>query len=357
MDARSQINFSSLIYVQGFFANQNLAQSTLNPNNVLGIPSAVGEIDLRPDFSLKNDRIELGLKPRLSLTEKGWNKGTLDGSTDRDTDTYLQEAYARIRLDDTLFVSYGREKLQWGPSYLLSPSNVFNPDNGRNSPQAEVPGLEYARMIWIPNHTWSVSMIANTGEGRVEQNDFRPAYAFKVDYTNEQKYFSLIPFYKEGGNEGFGYFAGWTATDAILLYLEGQVDEDSHSKYLLGGTYTLKNGSTIALEFFRNNDGCTNNPIATCYALGSSPVANTYVRKNYLMLQYLDTALYNDFNLTVRYIHGLDDHSGRLIGSLEYVFGQHAKLFAIGNYFQGDSNTEFGSLLDHSFLVGAGYTF
>jgi hypothetical protein len=32
---------------------------------------------------------------------------------------------ARLRLTECLFVSYGRENLQWGPSALFSPSNPF----------------------------------------------------------------------------------------------------------------------------------------------------------------------------------------------------------------------------------------
>lgn len=356
-DAGAPLDFAALIYAQAYLASQDLAQSALNPNNVLAIPSTQAEVEIRPDFLLSNDFIELVFKPRFVVTRRDWSEGLLDGTSDSESDAYVQEGYARVRLNDSFFVSYGRENLQWGPSYLLSPSNIFNVENGRNSPQAEVPGMEYARMVWIPDNTWSLSLIANTGKGRSDQVDFKKVYALKIDYTNEHKYFSLIPSYQDDGDASLGYLAGWTATDALLLYFEGRAGEGNSDQFLLGGTYTLEGGSAIAMEFFHNSEGCTNSSVVVCYTPGNTPAANAYVRKNYLMLQYLDTALYDDIDLTVRYIHGLDDDSSRLIGILEYELGQNAKLFAVGNLFHGDSKTEFGSLLNHSILVGVGYTF
>jgi hypothetical protein len=46
-----------------------------------------------------------------------------------------------------LYLSYGRENLQWGPSYLFSPSNPFFHDNGRSNPKKEIPGMDFARLV------------------------------------------------------------------------------------------------------------------------------------------------------------------------------------------------------------------
>ena len=66
---------------------------------------------------------------------------------------------------ENLFVSYGRENLQWGPSFLFSPSNPFFQDNGRRNTYLEVPGMDFGRLVFIPASAWAISFIANTGEG------------------------------------------------------------------------------------------------------------------------------------------------------------------------------------------------
>jgi hypothetical protein len=94
-----------------------------------------------------------------------WDGGGKSGSQG-DAEIFIQEGFARYRMIDPLIVSYGRENLQWGPAYLISPSNPFNQDNGRNNPMLEVPALDYGRILWLPTDRWTISFIANTTRGR-----------------------------------------------------------------------------------------------------------------------------------------------------------------------------------------------
>ena len=75
---------------------------------------------------------------------------------------FVNEWFFRYRLTDRFFASYGRENLQWGPSFLISPSNPFIERNGKNNPYLEVPGLDYAKINWIVDSSWSAQLIANT---------------------------------------------------------------------------------------------------------------------------------------------------------------------------------------------------
>jgi hypothetical protein len=53
----------------------------------------------------------------------------------------------------------------------------------------------------------------------------------------------------------------------------------------------------------------------------------------------------------------LNDQSNRLIGIFEYEATDHTLLYVIANGFTGSRDSEFGSLLNYSFFVGAAYTF
>ena len=81
------------------------------------------------------------------------------------------------------------------------------------------------------------------------------------------------------------------------------------------------------------------------------------VRRRYAMLQYVDTKIGGNLNLSVRLIRNVDDRSRQLVVNLEYELGQHWQLYAIPTLYQGAQDSEFGSLLQMAVFVGASYTF
>lgn len=108
---------------------QKPADSTLNPNNdFLEIPRHLILFEPRPDLYLEFRRLKLMAKPRWIFEWSRWEDGSRSGDTDTDDELFMNEWLARLRVIDGLFVSYGRENLQWGPSYLLSPSRSTTPD-------------------------------------------------------------------------------------------------------------------------------------------------------------------------------------------------------------------------------------
>ena len=338
---------------------QKPVDSPLNQNNLLGFPRYQTELDLRPDFNLTFRRLELGLKPRLELKWQKWDQGPKRGSKG-DENTYVQEGFARYRVVDPLILSYGRENLQWGPSYLLSSSNPFNRDNGRNNPMIEVRSLDYGRILWLPTDQWTVSLIANTSRGRQTLiRDFERGYAIKLDYSSGGKYGSFIPSYREDGESRLGFFGGWSVSDALLLHTEGSFsDRVDETDVLLGGSYTFRFGPTLVAEYFRNQNGCTREPFNRCFPpFGTAEPTDILFRRNYLLLQYNHTRIKDTANVIVRWIHDLDDHSSRIVNLLEYDVGERTRLFAIGNVFPAPKKTEFGSLLDYSVMLGVRFAF
>ena len=144
--------------------------------------------------------------------------------------------------------------MQWGPSFLYSPSNPFFFDNGRSNPYMEVAGMDFARLVVVPHMLWTASFIANTDQGRntlISTDPFKETYAVKIDYTGNQNYASLIVSQKDDKNT-VGYFGGWTVTDALLLYSEGSMRQGSDALYpdlKKAFTCSIISGNNIPVRF------------------------------------------------------------------------------------------------------------
>jgi len=389
--------------------SQDPATSSQNPNNdFFQVPQYLADVELRPDFYLNYNRLDLSVKPRFRLEWMQWEEGDREGDTDWDDDCFVNEWLARIRMTPNLFVSYGRENLQWGPSYLFSPSNPFFRDNGRRNPKKEVPGMDFARLVWLPATSWTLSFIANLDKGRQEFQftEFEKTYALKLDYTGQETYVSIILSHKEHDRNRLGAFGGWTATDALLLYGEGTITKGTGALYpekanspfgasmeaiddeasslkgivLIGGSYTLEMGPTLTMEYVYNSPGYSDVEAKDYYSLRKNasdafdltgPIGDLskltlsqtaapglrFLRRNYVMFQYNHNDIRDVLNLTFRWTQNIDDGSGQFISIVEYFFGEHAQLFSIGTINSGDGDTEFGSILDYQWMVGFEYTF
>jgi hypothetical protein len=360
--------FFSRINVFGFALYQQPADTFVNLINILSLPRTQEELDVRPDFNLKWRQFEIDLKPRFQWSQRRTVYADLlqfDTHQDR---AYLNEGSVRYRLNDRLVLSYGRENLQWGPSALLSPSNPFNASNGRNNPNLELPGLDYARAVYVASPTLTISLIANTGRGRLDPvNRYRKAAAAKVDYTGDGYFYSLVVSHAQGEGNRIGGFAGWDVTDAFSVHAEGSAGDNPEGIFankhgtamLAGATYTFERGATLSAEYFRRDDGCTGLPVQICLVARGALVdpVRPLVRSRYAMLQYADTKVWGKLNLAVRMVRNLDDQSSQLLANIEFELGDHWQLYAVPTLYRGSRGSEFGSLLHKSLFVGASYTF
>jgi len=389
---------------------QEPADSSQNPgNNFLQIPHYLADLEMRPDLRLNLDFLDLSAKPRMRLEYSVWREGNLKGESEWDDDWSVNEWLARWKVLENLFLSYGRENLQWGPSFLFSPSNPFFQDNGRRNPYVEVPGMDFVRLVWIPGSAWTLSFIANTDEGRNETigpDSFEKTYALKIDYTGRENYGSMIFSHREDSKNSLGFFGGWTISDAILLYVEGAINQGSRALYpkkdgfpfgasmqkphqedstykpvlLIGGSYTFVTSGTLTLEYVYHSPGYSDAQADTYYSLrheaagavssgglvsasGQMTLGQTvdtglrFLRKNYALLQYTQSNIKNSIDLVLRWAQNLDDGSGQLTTVVTYFLGKHLELFSVGTVMSGGKDAEFGSILDYQWMIGSKYTF
>jgi hypothetical protein len=261
----------------------------------------------------------------------------------------------------------------------------------------------------VPGQSWSFSFIANVDKGRQEflSDEFEPTYALKIDFSTYRKYVSLIPSYRNNDRGRLGAYAGWTVSDALLLYGEGSLSQGSNALYpvedplspfgirmsstkeneeslegllLLGASYTLEAGPTLTVEYVLNSEGYDDedadlylelrrrasgafflpNPVQ---ALSRSVLVQTLdprltlLRRNYLIFQYQHLQIWNVFDVIVRFTYNLDDNSTQVNPVMEYDIGDHAQLFLVGIHNFGSNDSEFRSVVDYRWLGGIKYTF
>lgn len=401
---RLRQGFSYQLRVVGYGMWTGVADSDRNPENrIMQIPNQTAALQLRPDLRLELDRLSLSLQPRAEMYRESWDQEAKAGDDEWREETFVHQWLARWRCTDTLYVSYGRENLQWGPAYLTSLSNPFFEDNGKSNPEMEVAATDFARAVWIPSLSWSFSVIANTYRGRMEiaDEDFIPTYALKVDYTGSADYGSVILTHREDALDEISGFYGRTVSDALLVYAEGVLQHDPPGQYplktssplgialaekersepdwigsiLAGASYTLECGPTLTLEYLYYGPGYDGEQAGAFYdlqaraadairrgtalaPLGYQTLGTTadpglrFLRRNYLMLQYVQTDIADSMDLTLRYTQNLDDGSRRMSFIDEWFIGDHLKLFAVATLDNGSQRSEFGDNIDCQAMLG-----
>jgi hypothetical protein len=399
-------HFSANLRVLSYGVAQGISNSSQNPdNNFLQLPDSEAILEFRPDLRLLYDPFEISAKPRMVLSYSHVGEGIRNGDEESKDQIYMNEWLARWKARENLYLSYGRENTQWGPSFLFSPSNPFFLDNGRRNPILEVPGMDFGRLVWILQSDWTFSFIANTDEGRniiIGPGPFERSYALKLDYTGRENYASAILTYREDGRESLGFFGGWTFSDAVLLYAEGAATRhdgilypesdqsplgismvvrrsDFSPSLLLGGSYTFAGNGTLTLEGVYYAPGYSHSEAeryfelrqraATAFGmtgpisdLGYKTLADTInpglrlLRRYYALLQYTQTNILNAIDLTLRWTQNIEDGSGQFITYDTYSIREHLELFVFGLCNLGRGNTEFGSILDWQAMIGLKFT-
>lgn len=396
--------------VLGFGMTTEAANTSRNPDNrIMALPDYSAALQFRPDFKLDVARLSLSLQPRAEVSWESLTRGTEEREDQGRDEVFIHQWLARWRFTDEHYVSYGRENLQWGPASLTSLSNPFFRDNGKSNPKAEGATTDFGRAVWVPSSVWSVSFIANTQPGRMEMaagEGFAETYAVKTDYTGSADYGSLVLTSTAEGRDQVAGFYGNTVSDALLVYAEGVLQRDPSGLYpqkadnplgyvmtekdradtawtpslLVGASYTLESDPTLTLEYLYYGPGYSSTEADSFFDLQESAAAAIktgsaltplayqglsktadpglrFLRRNYLMLQYVHPVVADVLNLTLRWTENIDDRSGRMTFIGDWFVEDHLQLFAVGTLDNGHDRSEFGSILDYQIMFGVMYVF
>jgi hypothetical protein len=395
---------SSNIRVLVFGELQDPAHSSQNPDNAfLRLPRYSTSVQLRPDLFADTTYVNWSFKPRVTATATWWRDGEPAGERDREARFFVNEWMAQVKPTNELFVSFGKEKLLWGASFLVSPSNILFRDTEKVNPKTEVEGKYLSRVVYLPNRAVTISGISET---RREQDAFggplSPIRAVKVDVLGGSSQVSVIGYAQQSERFRFGSYGQWTASDAVVLYYDGIVSKGSDAFYPVpdsanplgggftqrykdsnryygavtaGGTYTFLSGGSASLEFLYNGAGYDDADAENYYALrqnaaehyfdtgalaglsrqtlaGSLNTGTSFLRRYYLMVQVQEREIGNTLDVMLRYVRSLEERSGQIAAILEWQATKRMQVFSLSTVAVGAKDTEFSSIVARSFIAG-----
>ena len=271
-DAGFKISGSAEIWGYGT-GLQRSGNSALNPDNrVAKLPSLQWTGESRINLRLRAESAEIVLRPRLL------RQHTVGGSGDADTgDAYLSQGFARLRLNDALTLTGGRELLTWGPANFRSPSNPYYFDAGRTNPLRDVSGIDLARLTYTQGAA-SFMLAREQSSGHLN-SAVTPQHTTlgKVDVRGDDTLVSALVATPVYGAPFVGSFGQATLGDAWLVYGEigsgrrpqtltlnaapfgapfsAQTPAPRQTTELIGASYTRENGQSVSLEWLHDGHG------------------------------------------------------------------------------------------------------
>lgn len=377
------------------------SETGANPGNMtLNLPYRGANAEARLDLTLEGGPLLLWARPRATADAESWNSGRDRGECRTETDFVLIEGGARLKLHERLFLTAGRENLQWGPAQLTSPSNPFFPMNTRDNPMREMGGMDFVRAVWVPGGGFSVSLLANAGPGEAPSPPagWRPSRALKIDWTGTEAGGGLMARSGEGVEESVGAYGQWTASDALLLYGDAGISfgnrlpypvadkspvggrfeyklEDGRkplADWLIGGSYTTLAGPSIYLEYLRNQAGYDPGEADLLFQMagklgrlfergfavpaGALPTPGGFLGRNYLMLQLYDGQTVKDTSLILRLTASLDDKSAAIGLYADHALSDRWRVYAHGTVLTGGGYREYGMAMTGRFTLGAEFS-
>src|SRR5574341_597629 len=391
--AKQGLSYSSRALL--FVDTQDPGHSTQNPDNAfLRLYRYSGEVHVRPDLFLESPYVSGLFKPRAMAYYRWWKDGVAAGETDSDSRFFVNEWRVQARPVSGLFLSFGKEKLLWGSSFLTSPSNLFFKDTEKTRPKNEIEGKYLVKILYLPNDVVTFSLISTTQ--RQEDDGFRPLHALKMEVAGNNFLVSLIGYEQRESGSRMGSFGQWTASDSVIVYYDGIVKKGSDALYpeqtpgnpfgaefvkkyedsnrlffttVAGGSYTTLSGSTMTLEFLYNSEGYGDAEARAYYDLrknasdhyfDATPLSGLsqktlaeslttglpFLRRYYLMAQYQAREIKNVLDIILRYAYSIEEDAGAATTIVEWKLSDRMSLFNINNISTHNSkNTEYNALI------------
>ena len=372
--------------------------SDFNPANALArIPRHQGDAELRVDVSARAGDCSGSARLRGR-----WQRAGHDASHA----IFLNQGGVRCRAGDGAFeLSAGREVLQWGSSFFLSPSNPFFIDTGRTNPIQELVGKDMLQALWFPDKTVTVALIRNLRHSArdPEAANFSPVSALRLDWVGEDASGGAIVSRTDDGVRRLGLYGTLPYSKALLLYVEANVGRGSAGWFaeqdaatptgwriartrleddrlmhtvLAGAGYTFESGWTLSAEWLNGNEGygsearaAVNQAAAAAAHAFPRPQAAQllgaalsprlpYLGANYLFLQLLRTEWKDKGDVALRWTRSFGAGEGALLsGSFTWYLDNHTQLFLVASRNRGGGRSDFGRLIRSSVQTGLRFTF
>jgi hypothetical protein len=326
------------------------------------------------------------------------------GKADGLSRAFVNEWEAQVKPRDTLLLSFGKQKLLWGASFLASLSNLLFKDTEKVNPKVEVEGKYLARLVYLPNNAVTLSAISETQkEEPGTLGNTHPVRALKAEIMGSDYLLALIGYLRGGDRFRLGSYGQWTASDAVVLYYDGVVSKGTDTLYpesnpssplggefvrkhdgsgalyttvTAGGTYTFLSGDAVSLEFLYSREGYGDAEARDYYRLRQNAgnhlfdggmlsalssvtlsqaldTGSPFLRRYYLMGQYQFREIKKVLDIILRYVHSLEEHAGWASTIVEWRVTDRIQLFNLNTWStDNDRETEYNAVVKKSFMLG-----
>ena len=376
--------------------------SPFNPGNrFAAIPTEVANADLRVDLSARSEVCSAYANLRgnyAHVLDADPEPRTTDSS-----DFFLNAGNVRCEVANGVFLSAGREVLQWGSATFLSPSNPLFVETGKTNPISDIYGKDIAQLTWYASERMTFSVLHNyaVGSRDPDQLNFSPLTAAKLDWIGDRASGGAILSRRDDGVSRLGLYGTYTYSDALLVYADVSVgrgnagwfalqdandgawrfeqtklDDEVFYTSLVGGAYTFESGWSLTAEWVTGNEGYGRGERRD-YLAAATQASNGFLSagpdmgrsaqllgaslgngmrnlgSDYVFLQILRTEWNDKADVALRWSQALGTGSGgALSASATYYVTPSLQMFFIGTHASGGADSDFGRLIEDSALVG-----
>lgn len=364
-----QIETSGYVSLRALLQKESDKES--NANLLSG--SALLKSKLKFDYNL----LKIQLRPLLTH------------ATDTDVSeasAYVDELYWERRMSPSSFAFLGRRKIVNGVAIGRNPSDFFNRSKHQNRTlsdddrRAEMQGDDMMGWAYFGKSYRLQSLLAVPDRS---SSRIRAMLQINGNLNALSTDISFITYYAD--HPSLGMNLSTVLGENVTAYVEAvlrkgrdrpspllsrngvmvDVAEDDNRWFadvVIGGQYTTRSGITLTAEYWRNNNGFSNNEYKGIvnslisyqgdHRLAGSLLSTPGLRKNYLFVSARDIPLHDTFKCEITWIRNMDDSSNFLRGAINWDASK-VDSFRIGiDRFYGPKLSEYGfSKIDKRFFL------
>ncbi len=262
-----QNEFSYRIINENVFTYNLVSEDTpVNPENILDLSELETINRFFPIGTLTKDRLKVQVEPRVFVNPISEN-----------IDFAFNELYVRYGISDAFYLTFGKERINWGTGTVWNPSNPFlQKDPFRLNNRLEgvsLTNLEYifprltVNLLFSPSEKLNVSTFALKASSTIKSLDYSFNYAFLGD--GRQQFacdFSLgtdnFTFYGEGLIRNFSNTGLVDNSGSVTPIPPKNSWENARSEFVLGSWLNTFIRTILILEYRYRSDFNTQNSIA-----------------------------------------------------------------------------------------------
>jgi hypothetical protein len=223
------------------FQQNKIADSKVNRGNAIYLLPQYDLIgEFRPNLTVHYKRnTTFTLRPRLTVQQQRIVKSEPNMAQSKDKQSiFINESFLANIYSDSFQSVIGLQNFQWGPTELLSPSNIIFNDLGINRNFFyETRGKSLVRLNYAPSGQLSLILLAelleNGEKAPAYEDGFRQKGVLKAEFADQTQtnYLGAVLGVKKQNQPSFGLYGNYSTDFGISFYFDGKTGRGSQVLY------------------------------------------------------------------------------------------------------------------------------